>query len=558
MRYFLLIVFSSCSIWSQGQIGELVYETESTGGYWFRPFNDSLCMVHNNPGYYFLLNGRTGEVSVLDDGNYGSYWGFSWVQQMSPNNYVICTGDDWQGGETMFLVCSADGTFRVLNHSGNEGTKIFYSKIFEDDESYFMIKGSPKLEYYNLVRLDNEYNPISEDTLIQSSEMPEDMGYPYYGNYNGRYFVFSGRNTNYDEGINHNVYSIDLESKKLENLTRWQAPEGVSNDVAVTNILVFNGDFYFQWLDGSITDGSGFYRSTGEFKGTEFLFSTPYTITSEGMELVSLNLPINMAGDMFIDYNPDNINNNCDDHLMQIREDGTQELFNIGINFFPTRDVAFLGDSLVFIFDSDGCTDVSDRSPRVLELNIKSNDLMQLDSIPPNLKLGFDINETWAMIENSGSYENHHYYLFHKSSRSFFLFEHGITHDIGEDHFFGSTPKPDNTYSQTVWISNGYVYYSINASIYRQPLPQVSSVREKKSQSAFEVYPNPTGKGYVEIKTSIRNGQFYWLNLQGQLVGSGSIKNTNPRIKTPKSPGLYLLQIADDNGGSLQRKVIVK
>ena len=551
MRYFILITLASWSIWCQAQLGELVYETESTGGYWFRPFNDSLCLVHNNEGYYYLLNGRTSEVMAIDQ---GSYLGFSWVQHITPNNYVVCTGHGGQTGETKLMVCSTDGTFRVLNHPGGEGTKIFYSKIFQDDESRFMIKGSPRLGYYNRVRLDNAYNPVSEDTLIHSSEMPEDMGYPYYGNYNGRYFVFSGRNSTYFEEDNHNIYSIDLETGKLDNLTRWENPGDGSGISRMTNILVHNDEFYFQWMTYQ-EETSGFYKSTGEFKGTEKLFYSNETYAGGNTELTALNLPLNSNGDMFINQT-ENYWSNCTDDLVQIKEDGTQDLFDIGIVFYGTRDVAFGGDSLVFIFDGDGCTEISIRNPRILELNLKTKNLSELDTLPDQLVNGFDINDSWAMVESPRSSIDHYYYLFHKSSRSFYLFEEN--QNIGDPIYFSYTPKPDNTYSQTVWISNGYVYYSINASIYRQPLPQVSSVREKKSQSAFEVYPNPTGKGYVEIKTSIRNGYFYWLNLQGQLVGSGSIKNTNPRIKTPKSPGLYILQIADDNGGSLQRKVIVK
>lgn len=552
-NYLVIIGVLLLSFPSYAQLGEFVGKAPTPSpGMYFRQFNDSIALVHDRDGQYFLLNGNTGDLTSLEMDNAVAERGFTWVQHIRPDQYLVSTSFSYHFGTTKIYLFNADGTQRVLDLPGNEtdthewGKEIYYSKMYHDGTSFFMIKGSPLLRYYNRVRFDDDFNPISEDTLINSATMPDYMGYPYYGAYNGEYFVFSGRNGYWDTLPVCTAHSIHMETLEIEDILQSEDEEFL----LVGNIVQHGGWFYFNRTEWASNGDRGIHRSNGKYKGTENLFYSPRHQAGGGFQKWPLMPPIDKEGRIYFNYSPNGILDRCSHDMAVFNEFGDRFDYSTEITFPINNEILFSRDSVVWLIDSDECSPMGQQVRMLWEYNLFNGEKTRIDSIKDPY-LGIELNLDWAIIKSDGGAK-----LFEKSTRKISVFEN--VNEIGVHIAASYMPNPYYNVDDFACVLGDYIYYSIGEKIYRQILPKPSGINVNLEATDIDFFPNPVNRGVIQLITPFSQGEYTWYSSNGQWLNQGVISKKNTQLKTPISSGLFILKITDKHGQMFHKKVVVE
>lgn len=546
---FNLILFSSFIV--NAQNGEFLGKlgTYSPGGLFVRAFPNHTVFICGG-SFYATYSPSTNSFFqfVIPFDSAGT---FNYIQELDSNRILVATNGVFLSGKSRFYLFHSNGTFKKLNLIGLENNasgdskEVYYSKVYEDDVSLFMIKGSPELGYFNRVRLSSDLDPISEDTLLSGTNVPENIGYPHYGAYNGTHFVFGPRSGSFVDIPNTHPYSLNLNTGETENLLRLNS----GTYGRVSNIINRNKLFFFRFK-GEDPSFRGLYTSEGKSSSTSKWKHSPLYIGGAGDEVMPMFERYDQNNNLVLPSSED-ILFGCKQNLELISENNDFSTYEVGSSFDETPFWLF-ADSVLFFVEMDECTNPpSNRINKFMKFTKSTGEKVQLN-ILSELQSIIDLNAQWAIL----CAKNKNNFLFNKKTEKFWDFEPNA--EIGYSSPHGYLPNPYFDLNKRAVLIGEFIYYSIGDKIYRQSLPIINSTPSLAKTTSLQVFPNPSEKGSVQVRSDLEKGQYYWINVNGQRMESQKFNGKHFNAKTPIVPGLYILKIQHDAGDNRQAKVVVK
>lgn len=539
---FLSILFSFVVL--HAQQGELVDAGRTS---FIIPLNENQGLVTPTRGFkevFFVDDEKDEFTELILEGE--GVRGYVWAQVLDSSQMIFYTHLSVTIRESRLFRINSEGNINRLpvpeydlDYPPHIGM-FYYSQFYKDSISWFTIKGSPYLKYYNLVRMTDDFEILSEDTLISKSNFPAQLGFTHFGAFNGTHFVFSGRNGSYINVPNISVYSLNVYTKEVEDLLEFP----IGEHSRISNVVEHNGLFYFKRKSNAF---SGFdariYRSTGSKKGTELIGFGMYVDVGGADEMPPFMPDFDEGGNMWFLAKEDA---DCGYEIYRDDvQDHTITVYNKRIGFYPNYTMDFSGDSVAWIADEGMCGG----SGEIHQVNHNTGVVQSYDSIA-NVYRIHGLNAQWSLVET-------------KPEKSIFLVDKftGNVHDFEPNHPLGETNPfdyfPNPHHKGYAAIFGKYVYYRLGTSLYRQLLPSPSSINQTVEEN-IQVYPNPCSTS-IKILWPGNRGQFAWYSLAGKLLQQGQITESEMELVSPDVPGLYILELCKDNGdGCYREKVLVE